>query len=71
MSATIEVSNNFFRSWKKWKVHFKMRSIQLSDKFIDVIKMKKQQEFYNSLPDPRQNRRKALESIKLRKNYRK
>jgi hypothetical protein len=68
---TIPVSENAHRIIKKWAKAKGLRFEQFFDSWIEHVASKKQQQFYDSLPDPRQIKVKSLENVKIRRFYKK
>ncbi|HJZ06356.1 MAG TPA: hypothetical protein VJ327_11000 [Patescibacteria group bacterium] len=72
MLKTIPVSENAHRTIKKWCRAKGMTFEQFFDSWIEHVANKKQQQFYDSLPDPRKLKNvKPLENVKIDKFYKK
>lgn len=66
---TIAISENAHRTIKRWANTKGVTIEKFVDLWIENAILKKQQQFYNSLPDPRQISVKMLEKVKIRKIY--
>jgi hypothetical protein len=63
---TIAISENVHRTIKRWAKTKGLTVEKFMDSWIENVVLKKQQEFYNSLPDPRAIKGKTLENVKIR-----
>ena len=71
-TTTLEISLESHVVYRSWCKRMKLTSVEFMDKFVDTVKCRKQQIFYDSLPDPRKIKStKLLSGIRIRKNYRK
>lgn len=68
---TIPISESAHRIIKRWSKTKGVTIEKFVDLWIENAILKKQQQFYNSLPDPRQITVKVLEKVKIRKIYKK
>jgi len=68
---TMPVSEGAHRTIKSWCKKKGLTFEQFFDSWIEYVALKKQQQFYDSLPDPRSKNVKPLENVKLCKFYKK
>jgi sensor domain CHASE-containing protein len=68
VNTTIKISKPSGIIWKQWCKAKNMTSVELMDELIEVVKRKKQQAFYLSLPKI-DNRTKRLLGVKIQKKY--
>ena len=66
------MSDEAHRVVKKWCKTKRMTFEQFFDSWIEHVALKKQQQFYDSLPDPRRLKSvKPLENVKIGRFYKK
>jgi hypothetical protein len=63
---TVAISESAHRTIKRWAKVKGLTVEKFMDSWIENVALKKQQEFYNSLPDPRVIKSKPLENVKIR-----